>query len=103
MSSSGRRSARFGLADADIARVRLVGVLVPRRRDRRAGGDEVFPFRCLRVVEGRRVGLPGLDALRRSRLVGHVGGVVLVGEAREVMAELVDEDVGRPEAVGRDG
>ena len=43
----------------------------------------------------------GSSALRR-RLVGHVRGVVLVGEAGEVMAELVDEDVRRPGAVGRD-
>src|SRR5438445_808826 len=35
--------------------------------------------------------------------VRDVRGVVLVGESRDVMPELVDEDVRRPDAVGRDG
>ena len=35
--------------------------------------------------------------------VGDVRRVVLVGQAREVVAELVDEDVGRPGAVGGHG
>ena len=48
------------------------------------------------------VPLPGLGALRRAA-VGDVGRVVLVGEAGEVVAELVDEDVGREGVVGGDG
>ena len=59
--------------------------------------DEVLPLRGLRIGGGVR--LPGLGPLGGA-VVGHVGGVVLVGQAGEVMAELVHEDVGREGVVG---
>ena len=67
------------------------------------GVTRSFHFRFVRVEQRGRVRLPGLDAVGRRGAVRHGGGEVLVGEAREVVAELVHEDVGRPEAVGRDG
>ncbi len=45
---------------------------------------------------------PRARRARRRRLVGHGRGEVLVRERGEVVAELVDEDVRRPEAVGGD-
>ena len=97
----GSRRGSAGGAPAS-PRVLLELLLRPRRRQRRARRDQVLPLERRRVEERGHVRLPRLDALGR-RQVGDVGGVVLVGERREVMAELVDEDVRRPDAVGGDG
>src|SRR5690606_2715717 len=90
-------------APADLAAVRLVAFLVPRRGQRRAGLDEVLPLEPRRVVQRGDVRLPRLDVLRLARLVRHVGRVVLVRQPGEVVAELVDEDVLGELRVHRDG
>ena len=47
------------------------------------------------------VRLPRFRVIRGAGFVGHVRRVVLVGQSREVVAELVDEDVLREAGVGR--
>ena len=94
-----------GLAQAlplglDLAGAGVERLLLPGGGDRRARGEEVGPLERRRVEQGGDVRLPRLAPLG-GRLVDRRRGVVLVGEGGEVMAELVDDDVRRPEAVGR--
>ena len=67
-----------------------------------AGSEQVFPLERGGIEQRSHVRLPRFDFFRR-RQVGDVGGVVLVGESGEVMAEFVDENIRRPQAVGGDG
>jgi hypothetical protein len=76
----------------DLAGVRFECLLVPGGRNRRSRRHEVLPLEVLRVEERRHVRLPRFDTVG-GRLVSDVGRVVLVGETREVVAELGDENV----------
>src|SRR6516165_2564578 len=71
--------------------------LRPERGEVDAAGEQVFPFGGLRV--GGHVRLPWLRTLGRAA-VRDVGRVVLVRQAGEVMAELVNEYI-RSEGIVR--
>src|SRR5213592_2588917 len=68
----------------------------PRCRDGRARRDEVLPLQRRGVGERRHIRLPRLDAIGGGQ-VRDVRRVVLVSEARDVVTELVHEDVRRPD------
>ena len=103
ISLSGRFSARIRRRRSWVARESSsyrsfghgVGSGVP-------GLHEISPLERRGIEQRRDVRLPRLDPIG-CREVRDVGRVVLVGERREVMAELVDEDVRRPHAVGGHG
>ena len=100
MSDSGRRSLRIcGAPRLRFPRQFLVGFLLPPRRQRRAGLDQVAPFQRRRVEQRRHVRHPRFVA-RRRRQVRHRRGVVLVGQRAEVVGELVNEHVRRECVVG---
>ena len=63
------------------------------------GGQQIFPLRGARVGGGVR--LPRLGTFRRAA-VGDIGRIVFVRQPGEMVAELVDEDVGRERVVGGD-
>ena len=57
------------------------------------------PFEVVGIKQGRHIRLVGFDNLVGCR-VGDGTGVVLIGEASEVMPELMYKQVRRPLAVG---
>ena len=63
-------------------------------------GQQIFPLRGTWVCGGVR--FPRLRPFGGGT-VGHIGGVVFVCQAREVVAEFVDENVGSERVVGGDG
>ncbi len=73
--------------------------LGPARRQRRVWCHEVFPLDIVRVEERRDVRFIRLLGHRRKFVLDRAR-VVLVGQAGEVMAELVHEQVARVTAVG---
>src|SRR5262249_47107306 len=86
----------------DCARVLFKRFLFPGGRNRRAGAHQILPLQLMRVQQSGYIWLPGLNSLRR-RGIRDRRSVVFVGQARDVMSEFVDKDVGRPQTIRRNG
>src|SRR5471032_998183 len=91
--------AQFGALLLILVRVRVVGRLRPRRRQRRAVLDEFLPLDVVPVAQRRGIRLPRFNA-RTVRLIRHWRSVILVGQAGEVVAEFVHEQIVGPVVVG---
>lgn len=84
------------LEDACLIHVRLL----ERSGDRRAGREEMFPFR-VEVNQCGDVGFPRLELQVIEFLISDLGREVLVGQAGEAVAELMREDGEGMGVVGR--
>ena len=84
------------LEDACLIHVRLL----ERSGDRRAGREEMFPFR-VEIDQCGDVGFPRLELQVIEFLVGNLGSKILVSQASEAMSELMSEDGKSMGIVGR--
>src|ERR1017187_5188084 len=111
MPPSSRNSASMSASDRCCARMarrrsldRLLHLLElllrPDRGQIDAGGQQIFPLRGAWVRGSVR--FPRFGMFRRAT-VGDIGRIVFVGQPREMVAELVHENVGRERIVGGDG
>ena len=73
----------------------------PGRWKRRSRLYQVFPFQILGIEQRGHIRLPRLSTLACGE-IGDLRRVVFIGQSREMMPELVDPDVKRPDIIDRD-